>query len=81
MAYWGPPFTEQQEQAELACKAALEALENLQTFRKDVKETLGQAVDGLEIDLRIGVSTGDMIVGTIGSKASMNFTVMGDQSI
>jgi class 3 adenylate cyclase len=78
MAYWGPPFTEQQEQAELACKAALEALENLQTFRKDVKETLGQAVDGLEIDLRIGVSTGDMIVGTIGSKASMNFTVMGD---
>ncbi len=78
MAYWGPPFTEPQEQAELACKAALEALENLKTFRKDVKEAFGQAVDELEIDLRIGISTGDMIVGTIGSKASRSFTVMGD---
>ncbi len=78
MAYWGPPFTGPQEQAELACKAALEALENLRTFREDVKKAPGLAVDGLEVDLRIGISTGDMIVGTIGSKASMNFTVMGD---
>ncbi|NQU58815.1 MAG: HAMP domain-containing protein [Rhodospirillales bacterium] len=78
MAYWGPPFTGPDEHAALACKAALEALERLETFREVVKAELGTAADGLDIDLRIGVSTGEMIVGTIGSKASMNFTVMGD---
>jgi class 3 adenylate cyclase len=78
MAYWGPPFTGKDEHAELACKAALEALKQLVTFRSDVKKQLGAEADDLEIDLRIGVSTGEMIVGTIGSKASMNFTVMGD---
>jgi len=78
MAYWGPPFTGPDEHAALACKAALEGLERLKTFREHVKAQLGKEADDLDIDLRIGVSTGDMIVGTIGSKASMNFTVMGD---
>jgi len=78
MAYWGPPFTGPDEHAALACKAALEALESLKSFREDVRAQLGAEADGLDIDLRIGVSTGEMIVGTIGSKASMNFTVMGD---
>jgi len=78
MAYWGPPFTGPNEHGALACKAGLEALKRLETFRADVKNQLGAVADELDIDLRIGISTGDMIVGTIGSKASMNFTVMGD---
>mgnify|MGYP000571795860 CR=1 FL=1 len=78
MAYWGPPFCESGEHAQLACRAAKEALARLDTFRTEVHAKLGAAADGLDIDLRIGVSSGDMIVGTIGSKASRNFTVMGD---
>jgi class 3 adenylate cyclase len=78
MAYWGPPFNNAEEHATLACKAALSALDHLERFRKDVREKLGEKADDLEIDLRIGISTGDMIVGTIGSRVSMNFTVMGD---
>ena len=35
-------------------------------FRNDVKEELGAKADALDIDLRIGVSTGEMIVGTVG---------------
>jgi class 3 adenylate cyclase len=78
MAYWGEPFTKPGEHAELACKAALAALEQLDKFRADVKKELGDEAEGLVIDLRIGVSSGDMIVGTVGSTAQKNFTVMGD---
>ncbi|MCG6895405.1 MAG: HAMP domain-containing protein [Desulfobacteraceae bacterium] len=78
MAFWGPPFTSPGEHAALACRAALAAVENLNRFRVDVQETLATRPEGLHIDLRIGISAGDMIVGTIGSKASKSFTVMGD---
>ena len=78
MAYWGLPFTEADEHAHLACKAAVQALEHLESFRADVKRELGAKADALDIDLRIGVSTGEMIVGTVGSRVSMNFTIMGD---
>jgi len=78
MAYWGPPFTGPDKHAELACKAGLEALERLEVFRAEVVQKLGGEADDLEIDLRIGISTGEMVVGTIGSTASRSFTVMGD---
>ncbi len=76
MAFWGPPFTEPDEHAALACKAAVKALAHLQQFRAEVAAEVG--ADTVEIDLRIGISTGEMIVGTIGSTASRSFTVMGD---
>lgn len=76
MAYWGPPFTEPGEHAALACKTALEALQHLEVFRQEVIAEVGEGV--VEIDLRIGVSTGKMVVGTIGSTTSRSFTVMGD---
>lgn len=78
MAYWGPPFNDADDHAYLACNAAFEAFEHLEHFRADVREALGAKADELDIDLRIGVSSGDMIVGTIGSRVSMNYTVMGD---
>ncbi len=78
MAFWGPPFTQRDEHAELACRAAVEALDNLVLFRKDMMQKLSSDGDDLEIDLRIGISTGEMIVGTIGSAAARSFTVMGD---
>lgn len=78
MAYWGPPFCDAEDHADLACRAAVDALSRLKDFRAAVHAELGAQADGLDIDLRIGVSSGDMIVGTIGSTASRNFTVMGD---
>ena len=78
MAYWGPPFTETGEHAGLACRAAIQALDHLELFRSDIKKELGDKAEGLDIDLRIGISTGEMIVGTVGSRTSMSFTIMGD---
>lgn len=77
MAYWAPPFAGGDEHAHLACRAAVEALDYLEKFRDDVKRELGEKAIDLDIDLRIGVSTGEMIVGTVGSRVSMNYTIMG----
>lgn len=78
MAYWGPPFTNPNEHAELACRAAIAALDHLDAFRADVGAALGDSAKDLDIDLRIGISTGPVVVGTVGSSASRSFTVMGD---
>lgn len=78
MAFWGPPFTAPDAHATLACRAALDAVSHLDRFREEVIQELGDAGRELDIDLRIGISTGDMIVGTVGSDASKSFTVIGD---
>ncbi len=78
MAYWGPPFTTEGEHAACACRAALAALDHLKTFREEVRRNLGAHAEGLDIDLRIGISSGEMIVGTLGSEVSRNYTVIGD---
>lgn len=78
MAYWGPPFTTAQDHARLACEAALDATSLVDKFREEVARELGSEAGDLDIDLRVGVSSGPMIVGTVGSTASRSFTVMGD---
>jgi adenylate cyclase len=77
MAYWGPPFTEYGEQAGLACLAALEMIERLDGLRTDIVELIGIR-DLPRIDMRIGVATGEALVGNLGSDLMMSYTVMGD---
>jgi adenylate cyclase len=77
MAFWGPPFTQAEEQAVLACLAGLEQLTALEVYRDELPELMGIKRVPL-IDMRIGVATGDTIVGNIGSDVSMSYTVMGD---
>lgn len=78
MAYWGPPFTKPEEHAELACKAGLEALENFDQFKSMVVAELGEKAKDLDLDLRIGISSGYMVAGNIGSPASKKYSVIGD---
>ena len=76
MAYWGAPFTSADDHARLACQAALDALEHLDAFRKELAKDISHG--DLSFDLRIGISTGEVIVGTVGSDAQKNYTIMGD---
>jgi class 3 adenylate cyclase len=78
MAFWGPPFTGAEEQARLACMAALEQLVVLSAFRSELPELTGLKRGLPEIDLRIGIATGDVVAGSIGSEQTRNYTVIGD---
>lgn len=78
MAYWGPPFTDEADAARLACLAAIDMMDRIGGLRKELPELLGVRTTPTECDLRIGVATGEALVGSIGSEFMMSFTVMGD---
>jgi adenylate cyclase len=67
MAFWGAP-TPNERHAVDACAAALE-------FRR----RLGQRDDrGVPLRMRVGINTGRMLVGNIGSNERLSYTVIGD---
>jgi adenylate cyclase len=78
MAYWGPPFTEDGEQARLACLAAIDMANRGAALRTELPELLGVRAVPSDCDVRIGVATGEVLVGSIGSEFMMSYTVMGD---
>jgi class 3 adenylate cyclase len=78
MAYWGAPFIEEAGQAKFACLAAIEMMERIAGLRKELPELLGVRRIPTDSDLRIGIATGEALVGSIGSEFMMSFTVMGD---
>ncbi len=78
MAYWGPPFVDEEEEAAAACRAALRQLEALTQFQAELPELMGLRKNLPEIKIRIGLATGEVVVGNIGSEKARNYTVMGD---
>ena len=78
MAYWGPPFADEADEARLACLAAIDMMGRIGGLRKELPELLGVRSIPTECDLRIGIATGEALVGSIGSEFMMSFTVMGD---
>jgi len=78
MAYWGPPFTEHSEQARLACLAAVEMADRGKALRTELPELLGVRTVPSDCEVRIGIATGEVLVGSIGSEFMMSYTVMGD---
>jgi adenylate cyclase len=77
MAYWGPPFIDEAEQADAACLAALDMVGRVAGLRKELPELLGVRAIPADCDIRIGVATGEALVGSIGSAFMMSYTVMG----
>jgi class 3 adenylate cyclase len=78
MAYWGPPFTEHSEQARLACLAAVEMADRGTALRTELPELIGVRTVPSACEVRIGIATGEVLVGSIGSEFMMSYTVMGD---
>jgi adenylate cyclase len=78
MAFWGPPFLPEPGHAAAACRAALGQLDAIDTLRRELPELTGLRRDTPEIDLRLGIATGEVIVGNIGSRNTRSFTVIGD---
>jgi class 3 adenylate cyclase len=78
MAYWGMPFNLESKQGQLAAQASVEMFNKLDTFREELPELLGIRRNLPDISIRIGIATGDVVVGNIGSEKTKNFTVIGD---
>jgi len=78
MAYWGPPFTGETEHAALACLTALEQRGRLEQFRAMLPDLMGLRKGLPHISVRVGIATGDVTVGNIGSEQARGFTVIGD---
>jgi adenylate cyclase len=72
MAFWGAPV-EIPNSADAACEASLKMLYQLDRLRTDFPK-MGLPV----IDIGIGLNTGPMSVGNMGSDERFCYTVMGD---
>lgn len=72
MAFWGAPYP-LEDHAVMACKAALQCQKYLLEVNK---EWTARGIPPLKT--RIGLNTGEVIVGNIGYEERLNYTVIGD---
>ncbi|MCX7816804.1 MAG: adenylate/guanylate cyclase domain-containing protein [Syntrophales bacterium] len=72
MAVFGAPI-DQHDHALRACKTALDMMEKLKALQ-DKWEQEGRP----RLDIGIGINSGDMVVGNMGSDIRFDYTVMGD---
>jgi adenylate cyclase len=72
MCFWNAPL-DQPEHAALACRAALRLREREQALQAKF------AAFGIDrMHTRIGINSGMMVVGNVGSEQKVNYTVIGD---
>lgn len=74
MAFWGAPVP-QPDHAYLGCKAALAQIKYLQEVLQPKLKSEGKPA----LNIGIGLNTGRMTVGNMGSKSRMDYTLMGDE--
>jgi adenylate cyclase len=72
MAFWGAPLP-QPDHAKNACLAALENQKKLAELRE---KWIQQGLPPLRV--RIGIHTGEVVAGNMGSESRFDYTVMGD---
>ena len=72
MGFFGAPVT-QADHAIRACKTALEMRHILPEFNREIVSR-GVA----PIEFRVGIATGEVMVGNIGSTDHFNYTILGD---
>jgi adenylate cyclase len=72
MAVWGAPLP-QPDHARRACQAALAMQRHIDEVLRE-RQALGQAFLGL----RLGLHSGPVVAGNVGSRERFNYTIMGD---
>jgi len=72
MAFWGAPLADS-EHPRHALYAAMEMIEELKIMQEEFRQR-----GWPEVNIGIGVNTGDMNVGNMGSEFRMAYTVLGD---
>jgi len=77
MAFWTAP-SRGESHATDACLAALAQQHAVEKLREHLSDVLGLRRDLPEFSVRMGLATGDLVVGTIGAPDARSFTVIGD---
>jgi adenylate cyclase len=70
MALFGAPFLHEDD----AVRAVRTAIE----MRNELKGLMARKEDNVKFNIRIGVNTGNVVAGNIGSMQRMEYTVLGD---
>jgi len=78
MAFWTAPFSRGESHATDACLAALAQQHAVDKLREHLSDILGLRRALPEFSVRMGLATGDLVVGTIGAPNARSFTVIGD---
>jgi adenylate cyclase len=78
MAFWVSPFSAGDDHASDACLAALAQQEAIIQLRAQLPEITGMRRNPPKLAIRMGIATGEAVVGTIGSDSSRSYTVIGD---
>jgi class 3 adenylate cyclase/CHASE2 domain-containing sensor protein len=76
IAFWGAPVDDP-DHARNACLCAIEMQKRLRDLRAKWKEE-GRKEFIYELKMRIGINTGEIVVGNMGSSQRMDYTIMGD---
>ena len=77
MAFWGAPLAESR-QASLAIECALDMQQRIEQLNIDLKNDPDITGNIPKIVMGVGITTGVMSVGNMGSQYRMAYTVMGD---
>ncbi|NET31675.1 MAG: HAMP domain-containing protein [Cyanothece sp. SIO1E1] len=77
VAFWGPPFVSEANHAKLACYAALEQHLQLQKLQRTLPDFIGVRKGIPKLQVRVGLDTGELVVGNVGTDLSMSYTAMG----
>jgi adenylate cyclase len=72
MAFWGAPLA-QQDHAERACAAAIEMVHRLHDLEGEWEKR-----NWPTLEMGIGINSGEMVVGNMGSERRLSYTVAGD---
>lgn len=72
LAFFGAPIGHEDD-PERAIRAGLEILESIQPYRQEVSRRWG-----VDFDVRVGINTGLVVVGAVGSDMRVEYTAMGD---
>lgn len=78
MAFWTAPFSAGDGHAADGCLAALAQQQALIAFRDELPQITGLRRDVPDFVVRMGLATGEVVIGTVGSDISKSYTVIGD---
>jgi adenylate cyclase len=78
MAFWISPFSAGDTHASDACLAALAQQEAIVALRARLPEITGMRRNPPKLEIRMGIATGEAVVGTVGASSSRSYTVVGD---